>query len=161
MEKLSKHVSYKEATRSMVAKRNGWKNDPSKEQLARIKTLCEKVFEPLREYVNKPIYIHSMFRSPEVNKAIGGATSSQHMANKGAAMDIDGQIFGGITNTEIGDYIRENLEFDQLIYEGWDEDFNDYAWIHCSYNEGANRNQVLVMYLDENGKTKYEIWRSV
>jgi len=87
---------------------------------------------------------------------MGGAKNSQHMADNGAAMDLDGQIFGGATNLEIGDYIRENLDFDQLIYEGWDENYDDYSWIHCSYvSHEKNRNQVLVMYRD-NDTTKYK-----
>jgi len=155
MKNISKHVSYKEATRSLVAKRNGWDNKPTDEQLARVVVLAEKVFEPLREALGTPIYIHSMFRSPQVNKAIGGAKYSQHMCDNGAAMDIDSEIFGGTTNIEIGDYIRENLEFDQLIYESENEEGKDYGWIHCSYNEGNNRKQVLVMYL-ESGRIKYK-----
>jgi hypothetical protein len=106
-----------------------------------------------------PIYISSCFRSKALNKALGGAKNSQHMANYGAAMDLDSQVFGGATNRELGDWIRENLDFDQLIYEGWDEDYDDYAWIHCSYvDEERNRNQVLVMY-KEGDKTKYKIFK--
>ena len=142
MENISSHVSYKEATRSIVAKRKALDNIPNAEQLTKMKLLAEKVFEPLREYFNVPIYIHSMFRSSEVNEAIGGAKSSQHM--KGEAMDIDGQIFGGITNKGIFDYIRFNLDYDQLIGESLTDD-NDYEWIHVSYKEEGNRKQILIM----------------
>jgi len=150
---ISEHISYREAVRSDTAKRMGMDNVPGAEQLKRITTLCKKVFEPLREYMGVPIYISSCFRSPALNKIIGGAKNSQHLANNGAAFDLDAQVFGGTTNREIGDYIRKNLEFDQLIYEDWDD--GDYAWIHCSYNEGNNRNEVLVMKRI-NGKVGYE-----
>ena len=149
---MTEHVSYREVIRSDTAKRKGIVNIPNREQLARIYTLCEKVFEPLRNYLGVPIFISSCFRSPALNSALGGAKNSQHMANNGAAMDLDAHIFGETTNREIGNYIRENLEFDQLIYEGIDGD--DYAWIHVSYNEGKNRNEVLVME-HKNGKTTY------
>lgn len=153
---ISKHVAYKEVVRSNTARRRGIKNIPTSRQLGRIIVLCKKVFEPLRKHVKKPIYISSMFRSAKLNRVLGGAKRSQHMANNGAAMDLDAHIFGKVTNRELGDYIKDNLEFDQLIYEDWDQDFDDYAWIHCSYNEGNNRNQVLHMYRVK-GKVKYEI----
>ena len=153
--RISEHVSYREATRSNTAKRRGIDNIPSVEQLDRIKVLCKKVFEPLRKHLGIPIFISSMFRSPGLNKAIGGAKNSQHLANNGAAMDLDAQIFGGTTNRKIGDYIRKNLEFDQLIYEDWDSEFADYAWIHVSYNDENNRNEVLVMKRI-NGRVGYE-----
>ena len=70
-------------------------------------------------------------------------------------MDLDAQVFGGTTNKEIGDYIRKNLEYDQLIYEGWDDYHNDYAWIHCSYKEEGNRKEVLIMERI-NGKVTYK-----
>lgn len=140
---ISNHVSYREVVRSDTAKRKGISNVPNTKQLANIKTLCKKVFEPLREHLKTPIFISSMFRSSKLNKALGGAKNSQHLANNGAAMDLDAQVFGKTTNRRIGDYIRYNLKFDQLIYEGVDGD--DYAWIHVSYNKGNNRNEVLVM----------------
>lgn len=152
---VSEHISYREVVRSDTAKRMGLDNTPNAEQLDRIRTLCKNVFEPLREYVGVPIYISSCFRTTKLNKAIGGAKNSQHLANNGAAMDLDAQIFGATSNREIGDFIRKNLEFDQLIYEDWDSEFRDYAWIHVSYNEGQNRKEVLVMKRI-NGKVYYE-----
>jgi len=149
---VSEHVSYREVIRSDTAKRRGITNIPNQEQLHRIRILCERVFEPLRNYLAVPIFISSCFRSAALNIVIGGASGSQHMANRGAAIDLDAHIFGGTTNREIGDYIRKHLEFDQLIYEGIDGD--DYAWIHVSYDEGRNRNQVLVMEFKE-GKATY------
>jgi sugar/nucleoside kinase (ribokinase family) len=150
---VTPHVSYKEVVRSDTAKRKGIKNIPDKKQLASIRILCRKVFEPVREHFGVPIFISSCFRSPKLNKAIGGAKNSQHLANNGAAMDLDADIFGKVTNTEIGDYIRENLDFDQLIYEDWQKD--DYAWIHVSFNLAKNRNQTLVMERKK-GKVTYK-----
>lgn len=153
MEPISPHISYKEATRCEIAKRMGWKNDPDSEQLKRIKTLAEKVFEPIRKYFGIPIFIWSMFRTKQVNEAINGAKNSQHMANNGAAIDIDAQVYGVLTNKRIFDYVRKNLEFDQLIGEGISD--GDFDWIHVSYNEGKNRKEILTM-ISIDGKPTYQ-----
>ena len=152
---ISNHISYVEVTRSDMAKRLGISNIPSVEQLENIKILAEKVFEPIREHFNVPVYISSFFRSKELNKKLKGASSSQHLANNGAAMDIDADIFGGITNKEIFNYIKDHLGFDQLILENVSSDGTG-GWIHCSYvDEDKNRNQVLIMTI-KNGKKYYE-----
>jgi len=153
-ERISAHISYLEATRSEIAKRKGWSNDPNQYQLIRIKLLAENVFEPIRKHFGLPIFIWSMFRTKQVNEASGGAKNSQHMANNAAAIDIDAQVFGVLTNKRIFDYIRKNIEFDQLIGEGITED-GDYDWIHISFNEGKNRKQILVMVLVD-GKPTYQ-----
>lgn len=138
---VTKHVSYAEATQTSVDK----PNIPSGEQMERIKLLCEKVFEPLREHVGKPIKINSIFRSAAVNKAIGGSTTSQHCANNGAAIDID-DTHGAMSNNEMGLWIMNNLDFDQLIFE---KPVNGKSsWIHISYKKTGNRKQVLIF----NGK---------
>jgi hypothetical protein len=159
MENISLHITYKEATRSEKARRYGWKNDPNPQQLERMTILAKKVFEKIRSYFGVPIYIWSMFRTPKVNKAAGGKKNSQHMADNGAAIDIDAQVFGGLTNKKIFDFVRKNLEFDQLIGEGWDDEDDDYDWIHISYNEEKNRNQVLVMTLID-GKPVYSNYKT-
>src|SRR4030042_2568759 len=105
-ENLSPHVSYLEATRSDIARRKGLNNDPDPEQLERMKVLAEKIFEPIRKHFGIPIFIWSGFRTKQVNDASGGAINSQHMANNGAAIDIDAQVFGVLTNKRIFDYIR-------------------------------------------------------
>ena len=140
---ITRHVSYKEVIRSGTAKRKGIENTPTKRQLVRIRVLCREIFEPLREHLGVPVFLSSVFRSSELNQSLGGAGNSQHLADNGAAMDLDADIFRDTTNKEIGDFIRNTLIFDQLIYEDWQGD--DYAWIHVSYNEGENRNEVLVM----------------
>ena len=93
-----------------------------------MKLVSEKVFEPLRKWVGGPIKINSFFRCYKLNKAIGGSKTSQHMS--GQAMDID-DTFGCKTNAEMFNYIKDNLDFDQMIWEFGDDDNPD--WVHISY----------------------------
>ena len=147
---ISKHISDREGVYSMTATRRGLDNTPDGEQLDNMKLLAEKVFEPLREWVGGPIRINSFFRGPELNTAIGGSSKSQHC--KGQAVDIDD---GGCnkTNAEMYKYIKDELEFDQMIWEFGDDDNPN--WVHISYvSKDANRNRCLKAYKDK-GKTKY------
>ena len=149
---ISEHISYKEGVYSTTAMRRDIDNDPNDDQLHFMELIAEKVFEPLREWVGGPIKINSFFRSPELNKAIGGSTTSQHC--KGQAMDID-DTFGKATNAEMYHWIKENLDFDQMIWEFGDEDNPN--WVHISYvSEDKNRNRCLLAY-KENKKTKYKV----
>ena len=115
--------------------------------------IAERIFEPLREWVGGPIRINSFYRGPKLNKAIGGSKRSQHM--EGRAMDLD-DTYGHKTNAEMFNYIKQNLDFDQLIWEfGTDENPN---WIHVSYvSEDSNRQRCLKAYKDSNNKTKYMV----
>tara|TARA_Y100001937_G_scaffold68670_1_gene93825 strand:+ start:33 stop:491 length:459 start_codon:yes stop_codon:yes gene_type:complete len=150
--RISKHISYNEAVHSATAKRRGIENIPNENQLDNMYRVAEFIFEPLRLYVGGAIKITSFFRSEELNTAIGGSTKSQHC--KGQAIDID-DVFGYKTNYEMFTYIRDNLDFDQLIYEFGSNDNPD--WVHCSYvSKKENRNRVL-RAIRENGKTRYEI----
>ena len=152
MSNISKNITYKEAIYSNTAKRLGIKNEPNDEQLGNMLTIAEMIFQPLRSYVGGPIKITSFFRSPALNKAIGGAPSSQHC--QGNAMDLD-DVFGYKTNAEMFMYIKENLDFDQLIWE-FGNDKNP-SWIHVSYVDAQqNRNRCLQAY-KKNGKTKYKV----
>ena len=149
---ISRHISNKEGVYSRTALRLGIENKPNKEQLANMKLLAEEVFEPLRAYVGGPIKINSFFRSPELNKAIGGSEKSQHC--HGQAIDID-DTFGRCTNAEMYEFIKKHLDFDQMIWEFGDTDNPD--WVHVSYvSEKQNRNRCLQAY-KENGKTKYKV----
>ena len=149
---ISKHISYKEGVYSNTATRRGIENDPNDEQLKCMETIAEEVFEPLRAYVGGPIKINSFFRSPELNKAIGGSGKSQHC--KGQAIDID-DSFGRMTNAEMYHWIKEHLDFDQMIWEFGDDD--NPAWVHVSYVSAEdNRNRCLKAY-KENGKTAYAV----
>ena len=149
---ISKHVSYKEGVYSNTATRRGIDNTPNDEQLKNMELIAEEVFEPLRVYVSGPIKINSFFRSPELNTAIGGSSKSQHC--KGQAMDID-DTFGKATNAEMYHWIKENLDFDQMIWEFGDDDNPN--WVHVSYvSKDKNRNRCLLAY-KENKKTKYKV----
>ena len=136
---VSKNISYKEATRSDTAKRLGIDNTPNAEQFSNMIHVAENVFQPVREHFDAPIYVSSFFRSEALNKAIGGSSSSTHM--KGEAMDLDADVYGKVSNGMIFHYIKDNLEFDQLIWEFGSD--NEPAWVHVSYVEDDNRGEVL------------------
>ena len=149
--KISDHITYAEAIHSQTAKRKGIDNTPNPNQIEAMKLLAEKVFEPLREWVGGPIKVNSFFRSPELNTKIGGSKTSQHC--KGQAIDID-DVYGYKTNSDMYHWIKENLSFDQMIWEfGTDTQPN---WVHVSYvSEENNRNRCLKAYKDDMGRTKY------
>jgi hypothetical protein len=149
---ISKHISDKEGVYSTTATRRGIDNAPNEEQLECMETLANEVFEPLRDYVAKPIKINSFFRSPELNKAIGGSYTSQHC--KGQAIDID-DTYGHMTNAHMYHWIKDNLDFDQMIWEFGDNDNPN--WVHISYvSPQENRNRCLKAY-KENKTTKYKV----
>jgi hypothetical protein len=138
--KISNHISYDEATYSSTANRLGIDNTPGPEHIKNMKKVAEAVFEPLREHFGVPIGVTSFYRCEALNRALRGSLRSSHM--KGEAMDLDADVYGGLSNKDIFDYIKDNLEFDQLIWEfGSDE---NPAWVHVSYSEGNNRMQKLI-----------------
>ena len=148
---ISKHISYKEGIYSITAIRRGINNVPNDEQLTNMELVAEEVFEPLRSWVGGPIKINSFFRSPDLNKAIGGSGKSQHC--HGQAIDLD-DTFGRATNAEMYHFIKEHLDFDQMIWEFGDDD--NPAWVHVSWvSHRTNRKKLTVAY-KENGKTKYK-----
>ena len=151
-DRISEHVSLKEAIKSNTATRLQIKNEPRELDLVRMIKIAEKVFEPLREWVGGPIKVNSFYRSPELNSAIGGSKNSQHCI--GCALDID-DTFGHKTNAQMFDYIKNNLDFDQMIWEFGDDDNCD--WVHVSYvSEDANRRRLLKA-TKINGKANYRI----
>ena len=150
---VSKNITYKEATHSTTAKRLGIDNTPNAEQFSNMVYVAENVFQPIREHFGTPIYVSSFFRSDGLNKAIKGSINSTH--KKGEAMDLDADVYGGVTNAQIFNYIKDNLEFDQLIWEFGTEE--EPAWVHVSLSKRNNRNQILRAYKVD-GKTKYEIY---
>jgi len=152
MKNISTHISYKEAIYSDTAIRLNINNEPSDYEISNMVNLANNIFEPLRKFVGGAIKITSMFRCNELNVAIGGAKRSQH--REGRAMDID-DTFGHKTNAEMFNFIRENLNFDQLVWEfGTDENPN---WVHVSYvSDEENRNRCLKAER-VNGKTVYSI----
>ena len=146
---ISDHISLKEAIRSNTAKRLGIDNMPDNETLVTMQVTAQHVFEPLRQHFNEPIYISSFYRCKELNTAIGGSSKSQHC--KGEAIDID-DVYSKVTNADFFNYIKDRLEFDQLIWEFGDDESPD--WVHVSYSLGKNRMRILKA-IKENGRTKY------
>jgi len=146
---ITEHFSMKELTHSQTAIKNGIPNVPKDPQvIANLTTLCEKVLEPLREGMGCPIKISSGYRSPELNKLIGGAKGSQH--NFGEAVDIDLDD----KNAELFAYIVNNLDFDQIIWEFGNDSNPD--WVHVSYKAAGNRKQLLKA-VSVGGKTTYQV----
>lgn len=146
---ISEHISIKEALRSNTAKRLDIDNTPDEYTIETMKITAEHIFEPLRNKFNEPIYISSFYRSPELNKAIGGSVKSQHC--KGEAIDID-DVYSKASNADFFNYIKDKLEFDQLIWEFGNDENPD--WVHVSYRLGNNRMRILKA-IKENGRTKY------
>ena len=136
MIRLSTHFSLKEFTRSQTAERKGIKNKPNDEEIENLKLLCEKILEPVREHYGIPFTPSSGFRSFELNNAIGGANKSQHM--KGQAVDFE---IPGVPNMETALWIKEHLDYDQLLLEFYKEKIPDSGWVHCSYVGSENRKE--------------------
>jgi len=153
--KLSKNLSLKECLRSDTAKRLGVTNQPHEDWvIENLRAVAEHVFQPVRDGIGVPVFVSSGYRSPELNKAIGGSVRSQHM--EGRALDLDADVLGGTSNCDIFNYIKNNLEFDQLIWEFGDDSNPD--WVHVSYIYGGdNRGRCLKAKRDDKGKTFYEV----
>ena len=146
--KLSMHLDLSEVTRSDMAKRRGISNMPTPEHIENFKILAENIFEPIRKHFGVPIFVSSGYRSKELNTAIGGSLTSQHLLGQALDLDMDGTK-NGVTNKMVFDYIKANLNFDQLINE-----FN-YSWVHVSFNtKGKQRKQILDA-VKVGGKTSY------
>jgi hypothetical protein len=152
--KLSKNLSLSECTKSNTAKRLGINNEPDEQVINNLRQIAENVFQPLRDHFDHPIYVSSGYRSPKLNAAIGGSKTSQHMA--GRALDLDADIFKGLSNADIFNYIKDNLEFDQLIWEFGTDDNPD--WVHVSYSAyDPNRGRVLKAVRLSDGAPAYKI----
>jgi zinc D-Ala-D-Ala carboxypeptidase len=162
--KISNNITFKEATKSKQAISAGLTNFPNEAQLSNMIAVATKVFQPIREHFGVGIGISSFFRSPAVNKLVGGATNSSHMA--GEAIDIDADIFEkqvivdgklvDLTNKMIFDYIVKNLDYDTIIWEFGDSD--EPAWVHVSYSRTNNRKRKLRAHKDARGKTIYDFY---
>ena len=145
--KLSKNFSRAEIEHSNTAKRLGISNEMSEKHLENMQRLIDNLIQPLRDAIG-PIRISSGYRSPSLNRAIGGSNRSQH--SKAEALDLQFWSEGKMNNKVIYDWILDSgLEFDQMINEF------DFAWIHISLKSKDNRKQVLEAYKNEDGDTKY------
>ena len=137
MKKISKHISWKEGTFSNTAKSLKINNKPTKEIIKNMELVAEKIFEPLREWVGGPIRVNSFYRCEKLNTALKGSKTSSH--TKGQAIDIDS--LGKKTNAEMYDWIKDNLDFDQLI---WEFGNDNPKWLHISYvSKKENRKEIL------------------
>lgn len=128
---LTKNFTLQELICSQYGARRGIPNFPNQEQMKNLKILCLKILQPIRDNFDRPVIVSSGFRSPLINSGIGGSPKSQHL--EGRAVDF---TVVGFSNYEVLQWVKNNLDFDQLI-----DEYN--SWIHCSYNEGKNRSQVL------------------
>jgi hypothetical protein len=136
---LSKNLTLAEVVRSESAKRRGINNNPSAEHLENLKLLAEKVFQPIRNHFKRAIHISSGYRSKALNDSIKGTSkTSQHSKGEAIDIDMDGT---SISNKQVFDFIKDNLDFDQLIWEFGTDD--NPAWVHVSYSNVKNRKQVL------------------
>ena len=132
--KLSENFSLLELTKSQTAERKGIDNTPSPTHRDNLKSLCRHILQPIRDHYNRVVSVSSGYRSEALCIAIGSKTTSQHA--KGQAADFE--IYG-LSNGELADWIRENLDYDQLILEYWTPESPNNGWIHCSFNSEGNR----------------------
>lgn len=147
---LSKHFSLQEFTYSPTAVARKIRNEPGPEHLANLKLLVEKVLEPIREHFGKPVKVNSGYRSPALNRAVGGSLTSQHSNGQAADIEID-----GIANAVLAQWISENLEYDQLILEFYNPNEGPSSgWVHVSYSSTNNRKEKLIA-LKNGRKTTY------
>ena len=153
--KLSEHLNLSEVTRSETAKRRGISNEPTAEHLENFKKLAENIFEPIRKHFGKPIHLSSGYRSKALNTAIGGSLSSQHCKGEAIDIDMDGSS-NGVTNRMVFDYIRTNLNFDQLIWEFGTKDNPD--WVHVSFSSTGKQRKQVLRAVKAGSKTAYQVY---
>jgi hypothetical protein len=150
--KISEHLDLVEVTRSETAKRKGISNMPIEAHIENFKKLAENIFEPIRNHFNVPIHISSGYRSKELNTAIGGSLTSQHCSGEAIDIDMDGSA-NGVTNKMVFEYIKDNLDFDQMIWEFGNSDAPD--WVHVSYETTGNQRKQILRATKKGGKTQY------
>ena len=151
--KLSANFELAELTKSQVAERKGIPNNPSPDQIDNLKSLCINVLQPIRSEFDKPVIISSGFRSAELCISIGSKPTSQHAEGKAADLEIP-----GVDNMELAMWIKNNLNFDQLILEFYKDGEPNSGWVHVSWNGNNNRNQILRAMHDDNDKVVYKPW---
>lgn len=128
-----KYFTIEELCRSDKVRQMGIDNTPTEDVIDRLSDLVENVLDPAREKIGKPVAVSSGYRCPELNRAVGGVVTSQHV--KGEAADLT--TGNRKENERLFQIIRDNLPFDQLIDE------YDYSWVHVSYRRSGNRKQIL------------------
>jgi len=139
---------------SKTALRRNIDNTPTDEHIENLKYLAENVFQPIRDHFGVPIYISSGYRSPELNKAIGGSPRSFH--SHGMALDLDQDHRNtGISNYDVFHYIKDNLPFTELI---WEFGLSTPNWVHVAIARGRENEKQIKIAQKVNGKTKYKTW---
>lgn len=149
MTQLTKNFSLHELTKSETALRYDMDNTPGAVEIANLTDLAGKVLQPIRDHYGKGVKINSGFRHPEVNAKVGGSKTSDHC--KGQAADIE---IPGVPNAELAEWIKDNLEFRQLILEFYTPGIPDSGWVHVSFVDGDNKKQVMTA-TKKDGKTVY------
>ena len=149
-QKLSANFSLSELIKSETALRNGLDNTPTQQVVDNLRTLCENVLQPVREGYGVAVKVNSGYRAPDVNAAVGGSRTSDHC--KGQAADIE---IPGVPNAELAEWIKDNLEFTQLILEFYTPGIPDSGWVHVSFDANNLKKQALTA-VKENGKTVYK-----
>jgi len=153
--KLSKNLSLDEVIKSNTAIRRGIDNTPSEEHLENLKYLAEKVFQPIREHFGVPIYISSGYRSQALNEAIGGSPRSFHSHGMALDLDQDGRN-KGVSNADVFYFIKDNLQFTELIWEFGDE--NNPNWVHVALAKGRENEKNTKIAQSIDNKTIYTRW---
>ncbi len=153
---LSENLTLAEVTKSNTAKRLGIDNTPTAEHLHNLKLVAQNIFQPIREHFKKPINVSSGYRSKALNDATpGSSATSQHCS--GEALDLDQDSMNtGITNKMVFDYIKNNLDFDQLIWEFGTDTNPD--WVHVSYESTGRQRRQVLKAVRVNGKVSYKPW---
>ena len=146
---LSANFTLKELTKSDTATRVGLDNTPDEQALENLKTLCDKVLQPVREHFGKSVTVNSGYRSPESNAAVRGSKTSDHC--KGQAADIE---IVGVANADLAQWIMDNLDYTQLILEFYTPGIPDSGWVHVSYDPNNLKKQELTA-TKVAGKTTY------
>jgi hypothetical protein len=154
--KLTANFTLDELVKSQTAVRKGINNMPNPDQIENLKALAVNILQPVRSNFDKPLIISSGFRCAELCVAIGSSIKSQHCAdNQAAAADFE---IWGTSNEKLAEWIKSELDFDQLILEFWSEESPNSGWIHCSYSSDRNRNESLIASKNKDGKTQYKPW---
>ena len=152
--KLSANFQLSELVKSQTAERKGIPNNPSPAHIDNLKALCVNVLQPIRSHFEAPVMISSGYRSPELCIAIGSKITSQHATGNAADLEVS-----GVDNKILATWIKENLEYDQLILEFYRDGEPDSGWVHVSWNSEKNRSNSLRAARDEElGKTVYKPW---
>jgi len=149
MTQLTRNFSLHELTKSETAVRNDMDNTPGAAEIANLTELAGKVLQPIRDHFQKGVHINSGFRHPDVNAKVGGSRTSDHCRGMAADLEVP-----SVPNPEVAAWIRDNLEFTQLLLEFYVQGIPDSGWVHVSYDPGNLKKQVLTV-TKQGGKTVY------